>query len=203
MKIIDIKKINKDNILDITGTIRSGGLIIFPTDTVYGLGTDVFNKKSIDRIYKLKQRNIRKSLILFLYKKSDLKKFVKEIPEGARRLIDRFWPGPLTLIFKATKYAPDSVKSGATVAIRIPGCKPLLRIMKKADVLLATTSANISGNKSALGIKEMPLRLLMGADLVLDTGCISKGRESTILDLTRKPFKVLREGAVSVKQLHL
>jgi L-threonylcarbamoyladenylate synthase len=196
MKIINLKKIDKDNILDITNTIRTGGLIIFPTDTVYGVGADVFNKRSADRIYKLKKRSARKSLILFLYKKSDLRKFVKEIPKGANQLIDKFWPGPLTLIFKATKYAPGSVRSNDTVAIRIPDCKPLLRIMKKAGVLLATTSANISGNKSALSVKEMPLRLLMGVDTVFDGGTISKGKESTIVDLTQKPFKVLREGAI-------
>ena len=203
MKIIDINKIDKDNILDITSMIRSGGLIIFPTDTVYGVGADAFNKRSVGRIYKLKKRNAKKSLILFLYKKSDLRKFIKEIPKGANELIDKFWPGPLTLIFKATKYTPGSVRSGDTVAIRIPDCKPLLRIMKKAGVLLATTSANISGNKNVLSIKEMPLRLLMGVDAVFDGGFISKGKESTIVDLTQKPFKVLREGAVSSKKLGL
>jgi len=199
---IKSKKLEKEKVREAAGIIRKGGIVIFPTDTVYGLGARADRKIPIGRIFSIKGRAGNKSLILFINNKRDLNIYTKCIPELANKLAKRFWPGALTMVFKAGRSVRFPVKDRrGTVGIRMPDHRFLLAALKKAGVAFATTSANISGQKSPTSLKDIPENILDKADLVIDGGRISKGKASTVLDLTTEPFRVLREGAVSLKQL--
>ena len=196
---INPKRPQQKKIEEAAEIIRKGGVVIFPTDTVYGIGAGIFNKKAITRIYKIKGRDRKKSLVLFINSKKDLDKFTERIPEKGYRFIKEFWPGPLTLIFKASKKIPFGLKDKrGTIGVRIPG-HAVARGLVGAAGPLATTSANVSGCKSARKIKDISKKLFAAVDVVIDGGSTPVGKESTVLDLTQKPFKVLREGAVRIK----
>ena len=199
---INSKNPEKKKVGKAAGIIRKGGVVIFPTDTVYGIGARADRKVSVGRIFRIKGRAGNKPLILFIINKRDLNIYIKCIPAGAKKIIARFWPGALTMVFKAGRGIRFPVKDRrGTVGIRMPDHRFLLAVLKKAGVPFATTSANISGQKSPTSVKDIPETMLNKADLVIDGGRTSKGKASTVLDLTAEPFRVLREGAVSLKQL--
>lgn len=189
----------KDKIKEVAGIIKKGGIVIFPTDTVYGIGASAFNQNAVKRIYKIKGRQKKKPLILFIRHKKEISRFIKKIPKNSYNLIKKYWPGSLTLIFNAKKNVPSWLKDKrSTIGVRIPDNPIALAIVESAGPL-ATTSANISGKKSPVKIKDIPVRLLKKVDLVIDGGPAKIGRESTVLDLTEEPFKVLRKGAIKIK----
>ncbi|PIZ16017.1 threonylcarbamoyl-AMP synthase, partial [Candidatus Desantisbacteria bacterium CG_4_10_14_0_8_um_filter_39_17] len=191
---INSKKPERKKIEDAAAIVRKGGVIIFPTDTVYGIGASAFNSRAVNRIYKIKGRERKKPLILFIKYKKDLHKFVAKIPGKSYKFIKKFWPGPLTLIFKSSKKG--------TIGIRIPKHPVPLALVGAAGPM-ATTSANISGYKSARKIGNISKKLLKRVDLVIDGGSASAGKESTILDLTQKPFRVLREGVAKINEKNI
>ena len=156
MKII---KINSDGperekIKEVIEALKKKGVIIFPTDTVYGMGADVKNEEAVNRVYQIKNRPKDKPLILFIEKKEEILKFVQKIFLSAQKLINDFWPGPLTLIFKASLSAPQSVVSKeGKVGIRLPAHKISCEVIRESQILLATTSANISGQPSSFKVE--------------------------------------------------
>jgi len=204
MKII---KINSDNlekkkIKEIIEIFKKGGVIIFPTDTVYGMGADVKNEETINKVYQIKNRPKDKPLILFIEKKEEILKFVQKISLSAQKLINDFWPGPLTLIFKASLSAPQSVVSKeGKIGIRLPAHKIPCEIIKGSRIFLATTSANISGEISPLNIEEISENLKRRVDLIIDGGETLLGEESTIVDVTFSPPLLIREGWLSREKI--
>lgn len=201
MKIVEIspQKPDKKKIKEAAEIIKKGGVVIFPTDTVYGIGASAFNAEAANRIYKIKGREKKKPLILFIGYKKDLHNFVTGVTEKGYGFVKKFWPGPLTLIFKTSKKIPPWLKDErGTMGVRIPDHPVPLALVRNSGPM-ATTSANISGYKSAKKTGNIPKRLLEEVDLVMDGGSVPVGKESTILDLTREPFMVLRKGAIPIR----
>ncbi|OGL67637.1 threonylcarbamoyl-AMP synthase [Candidatus Uhrbacteria bacterium RIFCSPLOWO2_01_FULL_47_24] len=184
--------------------IRRGGLVIFPTETVYGLGADAFNSRAVRKIFKVKGRPEKKPLIVHVSKKSTIDALAKDVPLVARVLAKKFWPGPLTLVLKRKKIVPDEVTGGGdTVAMRMPAHKVALALIRVAGPI-AASSANFSDEKPSTRISEIPRALLKKVDLVIDAGSTPVKVPSTVLDLTKTtPPKILRTGAVSRKQLEV
>lgn len=183
---IDRLRPQRKSIDEAVEVLRSGGIVILPTDTVYGIAASPEHAGAMNRIYKLKSRSLRKPLVRLIASERDLKDIVPPSPL-VRSFIRKFWPGPLTLIFKKSK--------GKTVGYRVPEHKVALGILRKTGPL-AVTSANISGGKSISSIREMESWLLDRVDLVVDAGDCPLKRESTVLDVTSVPFRILRKGAV-------
>lgn len=173
--------------------LRNGGLVAFPTETVYGLGANLLNKEAVGKIYRIKKRPKNKPLTVHIADIKAVKKMVGKIPSGAKRLAERCWPGPLTLVLKD--------KRGRKTGFRMPDNRIAFLLIKKAGVPIVAPSANISGNRPPKSAKEV-LRDLGGKiDMVLDGGKTRVGIESTVVDISGKGFRILREGAISKAQI--
>ncbi|MDR4516323.1 MAG: threonylcarbamoyl-AMP synthase [Nitrosomonas sp.] len=181
--------------------LNTGGVVAFPTETVYGLGADVSNDEAIKKIYEIKQRPENHPLIIHISNMAQLEYWAQDIPLSARILAEHFWPGPLTLILKRSKHIPDSVTGGQnTVGIRIPAHPVALALLdalghKKA---LAAPSANLYGKISPTSAAHVYTALHEKVDMILDGGACEVGLESTILGFDQDTVSVLRPGGIPV-----
>ena len=184
--------------------LRSGGLVALPTETVYGLGANGLDEKAVKRIFEVKGRPQDNPLILHVAAAEDLTKWCRDIPEEAWALTERFWPGPLTLVLYRQEAVPLRVTAGLdTVAMRCPD-HPLTReVLRLAGVPVAAPSANLSGKPSTTTAEHCIHDLWGKVEAILDGGPCRVGVESTILDLSVYPPKVLRPGGVTLEQLRL
>lgn len=182
--------------------IRSGGLVAFPTETVYGLGGDALNPQSSEKIYRAKGRPSDNPLIVHIADMEKLNAIVREIPDGAQKLADRFWPGPLTMIFHKSDAVPYETTGGLdTVAVRMPVHTVARELIRAAGGYVAAPSANRSGRPSPT-VAEYVIEDMDGRiDMVIDGGDVQIGLESTIVDLTVKPPTVLRPGYITGQML--
>lgn len=174
---------------------------MIPTDTVYGLAALAFDRKAVERIYRLKGRSYDKSLVIFGSRLSAFSPLVS-VPDFAKRLIRKFWPGPLTLVFPASPLGRLLSRGKSTLALRIPDHPAALGILKAVAAPLATTSANLSGGKSPVKSSQIPAAIRSRVDLVVDSGACPLGAESSILDVSSFPPVLLREGALSRKEIY-
>jgi L-threonylcarbamoyladenylate synthase len=182
--------------------LRAGGLVAFPTETVYGLGADGLNPQAVARIYAAKGRPPTNPLILHVADAGEARALVAEWPDDAQRLADRFWPGPLTLVLSAAAVVPSLVRAGGpTVALRCPAHPVALALVRAAGRPLAAPSANRSQHLSPTRAEHVLSSLGDAVDLVLDAGPTEAGLESTILDLSTRPFRILRPGPVAPSDL--
>lgn len=182
--------------------IRKGGLVAFPTETVYGLGGDALNPDSSRKIYEAKGRPSDNPLIVHIADMKALHRIAAEIPEAARKLADNFWPGPLTMILPKTEAVPYETTGGLdTVAVRMPSHPVALAFIRESGGYVAAPSANTSGKPSptlaAYVAEDMNGRI----DMILDGGQVGIGIESTIIDLTVEPPQILRPGYVTREML--
>jgi L-threonylcarbamoyladenylate synthase len=178
--------------------LRRGGLAAYPTDTVYGLGARGDDTAAIRRVFELKIRPSDQALPLLIGDLSQLTTVARTVSPLAERLIERFWPGALTLVLLKNAALPDAVTGGGdSVAVRLPG-HPVPRVLATVlGVPVVGTSANLSGMPSALTADEVKAQLGDRVDCIIDGGRVSGGVESTVLDLTGAVPRILREGAVS------
>jgi len=168
-------------------------VIAFPTDTVYGIGASVTDKKAVTRLFKIKKRLSNKPIPLLISSKSMLKKVALRIPATARKITDKYWPGAVTIIVPKRRSIPDYITKGSpNVAVRMPKNRIALSIIKACGGMLAVTSANISGEKAAVTAKE--LKGLKGIDLIIDGGKTRIGKASTVIDLSGNEPVILRKG---------
>jgi len=182
--------------------IKRGGLVAFPTETVYGLGANALDKKAVRKIFTVKQRPLDNPLIVHIANKKDLVGLVKEIPKEVEVLAKKFWPGPLTIIFLKKEIVPDEVTAGGkTVALRIPKNKIALELIKAAGVPVAAPSANLAGKPSSTTAQDVFEDFGDRVDLILDGGKTKIGIESTVVDVTVNPPVLLRPGGVSFSEL--
>ncbi len=182
--------------------IRRGGLVAFPTETVYGLGADAFNPLPDARIFEVKRRPYFDPLIVHIANLADLERLVKEIPASAERLIERFWPGPLTLVLLKKEEIPDIVSAGLpTVAIRMPSHPMALSLIEESSCPIAAPSANPFGYLSPTTAQHVREQLGDQVDLILDGGPCPVGVESTILSFVEEPPRLLRPGGVSLEEI--
>ena len=193
IKKTSVDNIDMDTINQAGEIIRQGGLVAFPTETVYGLGADALNEEAAAKIYAAKGRPSDNPLIAHIADLEMLKPLVEEIPPVAEKLMDAFWPGPMTLIFSKSNLVPRGTTGGLdTVAVRYPNHPIAQALIKAAGVRIAAPSANLSGKPSpTLGehvIDDMDGRI----DMIIDGGMVGMGLESTIIDVTVNPPMILR-----------
>ena len=180
--------------------LRKGGLVAFPTDTVYGLGALAFDGKAVESIYLAKDRPIEKSIPVLIGDNTDLEKLSADISDIVRRLVSRFWPGPLTVIVPKKPTLPESVSATATVGVRVPD-HPVARKLLRDAGPMAVTSANISGQPSPATAQEVFDQLSGRIELIIDGSKTPGGVPSTLVDCTGSEFKVLREGPITLEQI--
>ncbi len=198
----DEKRIEKKAIEQAGNIIKNGGLVAFPTETVYGLGGDAMNPQSSRKIYEAKGRPSDNPLIVHICCMEDLQKIVREIPESAEKLADAFWPGPLTMVLPKADCVPKETTGGLdTVAVRMPSHKVALEFIKEAGGYVAAPSANLSGKPSPTLAKYVIEDMDGRIDMIIDGGNIEIGIESTIVDLTCEPPMLLRPGYITLEML--
>lgn len=193
----------KENNIDlevIKNELNNNGIIIYPTDTVYGVGASIDSLKGLQKIYEAKERNFNSPLIALLSKVEYIEK-IAIIDEEKKIIIEKlaseFWPGALTIILNKKENVPSiMVSNGETVGVRIPALKLAQDIIESVGGILPTTSANISGEKTPRSFEELSEKFKERVEVIVDGGKSPLGIESTILDLTKTLPKILREGAI-------
>jgi L-threonylcarbamoyladenylate synthase len=180
------------------GIVRAGGVIAFPTETFYGLGVTPFDETAVDRLYNLKGRSMASSPILVLIRdRTELEGLVSEITPSAESLMNAYWPGPLTIVFRASSAVPPSVTAGTgTIGIRLSAAEPLRRLLHAVAGPLTGTSANRSGASPATTAQEVQASLGVEVDLILNGGRTPGGLASTVVDTTVMPVRLVRDGAL-------
>lgn len=170
--------------------LARGGLVIIPTETVYGIAANALNKQAVEKLSEIKKRPKDKPFSLHIDEKIKIEHFAKDIPISAYKLINKFWPGPLTVVLQA--------KDGGTIGIRMPDNEVALRIISLAKVPVVCPSANLSGKNPPVSFEEAIKDLNGLVDLAVDAGETKLKTESTVVDLTVEPLRVLREDRKSV-----
>ena len=168
--------------------LKKGGLVIFPTETVYGIGANMLNLDTLKRLYEIKNRPLDKPFSIHISRIDQIEDYACEIPSVAWRLIDKFWPGPLTVVLKS--------KSGSTVGLRMPDNEIALRLISEAAVPIVAPSANLSGNSAPVDFQAAIKDFQGLVELGIDGGKTEFGMESTIVDLSTHPPKIIREGVI-------
>ena len=197
----DVMKVscNKEGIEKASEIINEGGIVIFPTDTVYGIGCNPYNKESIKKIYEMKSRDIMKSLPVLTYSIETAEK-IAEFDQFTKKIVKKFWPGPLTVILKVTdKKIKESLNLENKIAIRVPDHKCTLELLKKCNFLVGT-SANSSGDLPHTDPDEC-LKNLENYDIFIDGGIITSKGESTIIEIENGQIKIIREGSLTKDEI--
>lgn len=200
MKTEKLPASSADTLSRALAVLRSGGLVAFPTDTVYGVGALAFDGKSIESIYWAKDRPVEKAIPILISDITELEKVGIRIPETAWKLASRFWPGPLTILVPKRPELPESVSATTTVGVRVPDHE-VARALLKAAGPMAVTSANISGAESPVSAEEVQGQLGGRISLIIDGGRTPGGVPSTLVDCTEPELKILREGPISLEDL--
>lgn len=185
-------------------SLQDGQAIIYPTDTLYGLGVNAFDEWAIKRIYKIKKRCLRKPLSV-LVRDVEMARKIAFIDDKKAKILRAIWPGAITVILYKKDIVPDSVTAKEdTIAIRIPDCAVTMELMKHLDFPITTTSANISGDEDLLNVDDILKQFSQRStlpDLVLDAGELPPSKASTIIDLTKDQMRIVRIGPVSPQKL--
>lgn len=180
--------------------LRSGGLVAFPTDTVYGVGALAFDGKAVESIYVAKDRPIEKAIPVLIADIEDMEKVGRDISQTVYKLASRFWPGPLTLVLPKLQTLPEAVSATDTVAVRVPDHE-VARALLRAAGPMAVTSANISGQPSPTTAEEVFSQLNGRIALIIDGGKTPGGIPSTLVDCTKPTPQILRAGPVSLEEI--
>ncbi len=192
----------KEVIQKAVAVLRRGGVIAFPTSTLYGLGADAANSKAIQRIFAIKSRSRKQPILILIRDKTWLPKLVKKIPPVAINLMDAFWPGGITIVFQASQnILPDLMGDKGKIGIRVPKHPVAAAIVSELDGPLTGTSANLSGQPGCFNVDNLDVKLAAKLDGVLDAGPLKGGRGSTVIDVTEDPPRILREGTILKKQI--
>lgn len=196
--------VNEESLKESADIIKSGGIVAFPTETVYGLGADALNPEAIEKIFIAKGRPNDNPLIIHIHNISVIDKYVKEIPSVLTMLSKLYMPGPLTVVLKKKDIIPNNVTAGLdTVAVRIPDNEIALKLIEYSNTPIAAPSANISGRPSPTMYEHVVSDLFGKADAIINGGKTRIGLESTVLDLTTEIPVILRPGGVSYESLKL
>jgi len=182
--------------------LRGGGLVAFPTETVYGLGAHALDRRALQRVFAAKERPAHDPLIVHVAVIDDIEPLVIDIPRIVPELAARFWPGPLTLVLRRSERVPDEVTAGLdTVAIRVPSHPIAQALLRSAQLAIAAPSANRFSRPSPTRAAHVLADLADRIDMILDGGPTTVGLESTVVDLTQQPPMVLRPGAIDADAL--
>ena len=202
-KYIDLRNnLDLEELKEPAKIIKDGGIVIFPTETVYGIGTNGFNEESFRKIYELKKRDFNKPISLLVSNMEMVKTVAENITNLERALMEQFWPGPFTIILKKKKIVPDILTAnGETVGVRMPSDIIAKQLIEYAGVPIATPSANISGNPSWTNIDDIRNDFEGKVDCIFDSGISELGVASTIVKVIDGIPHVLREGTITKEQI--
>ena len=195
---MDLVSCDEQGINQVLESYKKGKIIGFPTDTVYGIGCDPFNKNSISKIFDLKNRSDEKKFPILGYSKEDFEKIV-QFNSKADKISERFWPGQVTMLLPIREEINDRIENNGKLAVRVPNNECLLSILKQCKLIVGT-SANISGEESIIDSHDCIMKL-PEIDVLVDGGKINSSGESTIIDFVDDGLKIIREGAVSKKEI--
>lgn len=199
---LDPAVIRPDELGRASRLLREGGVMVFPTETFYGLGGNGWSSEVVRRVFRIKGRSAGKALSLVTADLAGVGKVADGLPESLAPLAAAFWPGPLTVVLKAAPGLPGELTGGAgTVAVRVPGHDWLRALLAEAGLPLIATSANLSGQAPLVKGAAAAAAFRDRVDMIIDAGRCPGGRPSTVLDLTRGRPRILREGAVSAGRL--
>jgi len=199
---IDPENAQKDFIDEAARIIKNGGIIAFPTRSLYGLGTDALNPKAVQKIFEIKRRPLDKPILVLIKDKDSISDIAREIPQSAIRIMDTFWPGNVTIVLEANSDLPEALTAGTgKIGVRFPQHPVASALAKAFGGPLTGTSANISGEQGCSRISDLDFKIKSKLDLILDAGTLKKGKGSTVVDVTLSPPKVLREGEVPAKDI--
>ena len=203
-QILKVKPSNPESwesmIAETQKVLKGGGVIAFPTDTFYGLGANPYNTKAVDKIYSIKGRDPEKPLLLLIDSILKLDDLAEEISEASAKLIESFWPGPLTMLFKPKHTIPKNITTGL-IGIRQPGNSITRKILAGLNYPLTAPSANISGEDPTTTAEQVKDRLGNKVNLILDAGICRGGEPSTLVDTTQTPVRLVRAGAINFKSI--
>lgn len=195
-------RIDNDKMEEAGKILRQGGLVAFPTETVYGLGGDALDEQAAKKIYAAKGRPSDNPLIVHIAEMEALEKIVTQVPEKARKLAAAYWPGPLTMIFPKSEIVPRGTTGGLdTVAVRMPDHPVALALIRAGGGYVAAPSANVSGRPSPTTAQHVEEDLCGRIDMILDGGPVGIGLESTIVDFTEKVPTILRPGYINCRMI--
>lgn len=196
-------KINFTKLKEPANIIKNGGIVIFPTETVYGIGTNALNEDAVKRLYEIKQRPLNKPISLLVNSIDMIEQIAKDITDLEYALIREFFPGPLTLILKKKDIVPDIVTANSdTVGVRMPKNEIALKLIEYAGIPIATPSANISGKPSGTNMKNIIKDFNGKVDYLIDSGTSQIGLASTIVQIIDNVPHILRQGSISEKQIN-
>ena len=182
--------------------VMAGGLLVFPTTGLYGLGADALNPVSVEKIYQVKQRDFSKPILVLVKDASELDRIAEKVPGAASALIDTFWPGGVTIILEASTKLPDELTGNTgKIGVRVPKHPVASALVNAFNGPITGTSANLSGQAGCSSVAGLDADLVQCVDMVLDAGPLKGGVGSTVVDVTSDPPRLLREGAVSKQQL--
>lgn len=182
--------------------ISSGGVIAYPTDTFYGLGADPKNPAAVKKLFSLKGRRPDRPILVLIPDQAAVKDWAAEITPEAERLMKKFWPGPLTLVFAAKKgVLPELTAGTGAIGLRIPGNLLTRQLLTYLDAALTGTSANVSGGPDPRTAEEVEASFAEKIDFILDSGSTAGGKPSTVVDVRSQRPKVIREGAIPARAL--
>lgn len=199
---IDKEQIDDEKLMEAAEILRAGGLVAFPTETVYGLGANALNEEAAKKIYAAKGRPSDNPLIAHISKPEELAPLVKEVPEAGKKLMEAYWPGPLTMIFPKSDIVPYGTTGGLdTVAIRMPSDPIANRMIALAGIPIAAPSANTSGRPSPTTAEHVYQDMNGKIEMILDGGAVGIGVESTIVDVSGPVPMLLRPGAITIEML--
>ena len=198
-KIINFKNdINKQEMIEVAGAINEGKIVVFPTETVYGIGANAFDKDAVNRIFIAKGRPTDNPLIVHICDESMLSEVAKNISDVEKKIIDNFMPGPITIILPKKESIPNNVTCGLeTVGIRMPENNIARKLIKTSGVPIAAPSANISGKPSGTNVDDILEELKDRVDYIVDGGACNIGVESTVIKVEKGVVNILRPGKVS------
>jgi L-threonylcarbamoyladenylate synthase len=181
--------------------ILKGGIVAYPTETVYGLGARYDDERVLGRLYRLKKRPADKTMPLIIGNIPDLELLVESVPDSAKKIIEIFWPGPLTIVFRAKKNLSGFVTRDSGIAVRMPGESFALRLVRAVGIPITSTSANISGMPPACNALTAAEYFGSEIDLIVDGGESPRNMPTTIIDATLDEFRILREGHISLSDI--
>ena len=184
--------------------LKNGGVIAFPTSTLYGLGADASNPEAIRRIFTIKSRSPKQAILILIQDKTWLQPLVEDIPPVAKVLMDAFWPGGITMVFEASQsILPDLMGDTGKIGIRVPKHPVAAALVSELNGPLTGTSANLSGRPGCADVANLDVEVGAQVDGVLDAGPLKGGRGSTVIDVTVEPPIILREGTILKDQIDL
>lgn len=194
---VDPDNISFEALIPAIEILKSGGVAAYPTETFYGLGVNALHEEAIKKIYAIKKRDFSQPLLILISHQDQLSLYVEDVSEDARMLIERFWPGPLTLIFSASHHIP-TVLLGETdkIAVRVSSDPIARALTRRLNFPITSTSANLSGSQSPVTPEEVSQQLGDTIDILIDGGRTPGGKPSTIIDVTFSPPRLVRGGAI-------